>query len=306
MRKSYHICVSGGDEVIFRSDADYYHAFNCLALACHESESSLLAESIMSTHSHTCARTEVPELLVNKFRYAYARYFNNKYKRLGRLGEKINFITELDGLYHHLSAISYTLRNSVHHGIAQTPFAYPHSSACALFRKELGREETPIILPEKSCRKYLPSRAEWPANYKMSEAGVFLRESVIDVVDVEHMFGSPRAYLYYMNRLSGEEWTREQDKDGVGVVPFTLEKMELGVGMHSLDIMLSNEKGRFDPHAMTDIKLCELIDNEILMRYGRESVYELDRCAKEALGNYLCRTYHLSREQVSRCIAYKY
>ena len=48
------------------------------------------------------------------------------------------------------------------------------------------------------------------------------------------------------------------------------------------------------------------IDNEILMRYGRESVYELDRCAKGALGNYLCRTYHLSREQVSRCIAYKY
>ena len=98
MRKSYHICVSGGDEVICRSDADYRHAFNCLALACHESESSLLAESIMSTHSHMCARTDVPKLLVNKFRYSYARYFNNKYRRRGRLGEKMFFVTELDAL----------------------------------------------------------------------------------------------------------------------------------------------------------------------------------------------------------------
>ena len=306
MRKSYHICVSGGDEVICRSDADYRHAFNCLALACHESESSLLAESIMSTHSHMCARTDVPKLLVNKFRYSYARYFNNKYRRRGRLGEKMFFVTELDGLYHHLSAISYSLRNPVHHGVAPTPFAYPHSSACALFRKELGREDTEIILPDKSCRRFLPSRADWPANYKMSESGVFLRESVIDVIDVEHMFASARAYLYYMNRISGEEWTREQEKDGIEKPPFTLETLEMGVGMHSLDILLSNEKGRFDPNAMTDIKLCELIDNKLLGRYGKESVYELDRFAKESLGNYLCRTYHLSREQVSRCIAYKH
>lgn len=289
--------------MIFRSTEDYYHAFNCLALALYGTESSLLAEAIMSTHAHLCARTQDPLRLIHDFRYPYARYFNNKYKRIGRLGERNVFIIELDGLHHHLSALSYVLRNPVHHGIAPTPFAYPHSSACAFFKSALGRNIPEPTLHPRYYKRYLPSRAQYPATYKMNESGVFVRESVLDVPDVEHLFSSPRAYQYYMNRLSGEEWRKEQEKDNNNLPPVTLASIECGVGLNALDIMLSNEKGRVDYNLMTDIQFCEFVDKDLLPRYSKESVYALSRTEKEKLGNYLCSRYRLGREQVARCIA---
>lgn len=297
--------MSGGDEVIFRSTEDYYHAFNCLALASYGSDSSLLAEAIMSTHSHFCARTQDPAMLIRDFRYPYARYFNNKYSRRGRLGERNVFIIELEGLYHHLSALAYVLRNPVHHGVSPTPFAYPHSSACAFFRTDLGRDDFGPVLHPRYYKRFLPYMADYPETYKMNSSGVFLRESVLDVADVEHMFSSPRAYQYYMNRLSGEEWKKDQEKDNNDKPPVTLASIEQGVSMNSLEIMMANENGRADYNAMTDISLCEFIDKELLPKYSKESVYLLSRVEKEKLGNYLCSKYRLSRSQVARCIAYK-
>lgn len=291
--------------MIFRSTADYYHGFNCLALAAFGTDTSLMSEAEMSTHAHVCARTADYRAFVHDFRYPYSRYFNNKYKRSGRLGERVVFVNELEGLYHTLSAISYTLRNPVHHGIVPTPFAYPHSSATALFRKALGRNDSEPVLSDRFQRRFLPSRAEYPNSYKMSASGLFLRETVLDVQDVEHMFGTPRAFLYYMNRLSGEEWKREQEKDANNLPPITLELMESGVGLNPLSVMMSNENARFNYNAMTDIQLCELIDDQLLPKYTGKSVYELSRTGKEQLGNYLCAKYNLSKDQVSRCIAYK-
>ena len=138
----------------------------------------------------------------------------------------------------------------------------------------------------------------------MNASGVFVRESVLDILDVEHLFSSPRAYQYYMNRLSGEEWKREQEKDNNDQPPVTLSSIEHGVGLNALDIMLSNENGRGDYNAMTDIRLCEFIDQELLPRYCKESVYLLSRTEKEKLGNYLCSKYRLSKGQVARCITY--
>lgn len=305
MRRSYHICMSGGDEVIFRSTEDYHHAFNCLALASYGTESSLLAEAIMSTHAHLCARTQDPSGLIHDFRYPYARYFNNKYQRTGRLGERNVFIIELEGLYHHLSAISYVLRNPVHHGISPTPFAYPHSSACAFFKKALGRNISELTLHPRYYKRFLPSRAQYPATYRMNASGVFVRESVLDITDVEHLFSSPRAYQYYMNRLSGEEWRKEQEKDNNNLPPVTLDTIENGVSLNVLDVMLSNENGRADYNLMTDIQLCEFIDRELLSRYSKASVYVLSRTEKEKIGNYLCSKYRLNRGQVARCLAYR-
>ena len=108
-----------------------------------------------------------------------------------------------------------------------------------------------------------------------------------------------------MNRLSGEEWKREQEKDKNGQPPVTLSSIEHGVGLNALDIMLSNENGRGYYNAMTDIRLCEFRDQELLPRYCKESVYLLSRAEKEKLGNYLCSKYRLSRGQVARCLAYR-
>ena len=142
----------------------------------------------------------------------YTRYFNNKYRRQGRLGEKTPFVLELEGLHHILAAICYILRNPLHHGLSLTPFGYAHSSANTYFSKELGKFNHEELLSEKHSRRYLPRLNDYPSGYKMTRSGVYLRDTVIDTAEVENMFVTPRSFLYYMNRISGEEWRKEQEK----------------------------------------------------------------------------------------------
>lgn len=302
-KKSYHICLSSGDEVYCRSEEDYVYCFNCLALAVAATGSDLLAESIMSTHVHECVRSTVPRDMIRQHRYAYSRYFNNKYYRSGRLGERYPFITEINGLYHILAALSYVIRNALHHGVAATPFGYRHSSARAFFRKELGFDIHPELLEESQQYRHLPAHVRCPSSYKMDKSGLILRETVIDVPDVEHMFMTPRSYLYYMNRLSGEEWAREQEKDNLSVPPLTLADIEKGTTEKNIRQMLANERGRSDYGVMSDIMLCELIDKEILPELGIASVYVMSGSEKNALGNRLYSQYRLLESQIRRCLA---
>ena len=95
MKKTYHLCLSGGNEVMYRHDRDYIHANNCLCLAAHKTDSSLLAYSIVSNHVHIGIRTEDPYAFMKAFRYPYNRYFNQKYGRKGILGEKHFFLCEI-------------------------------------------------------------------------------------------------------------------------------------------------------------------------------------------------------------------
>ena len=83
MRKTFHLCLSGGDEVIFRDTEDYNRGFNTLAVALYKSDSIGLVESIMATHLHLLVQTSAPDRLMYYFRNSYSKYFNRKYLRLG-------------------------------------------------------------------------------------------------------------------------------------------------------------------------------------------------------------------------------
>ena len=82
------MCLSGKDEIMFRTDEDYRRAINCLVLAAYKTESSILAYAFMSTHVHLCIKTSNPYKVMTIYRYAYTRYFNNKYHRRGKLGDR--------------------------------------------------------------------------------------------------------------------------------------------------------------------------------------------------------------------------
>ena len=306
MKNAYHICLSAGSEVCCRDEEDYLYYFNSLALAIAHTESSLMADSVMSNHIHECVRTARLVELIKRQRYTYTRYFNAKYLRRGSLFMRHPFVIVLDGLYHKLAALSYTLRNAVHHGITSTPFEYRHSSARTLFRAALGREDVTEFLPDSLQYKFLPDHVDCPDGYKMSPSGLILRENVIDVSDVEHLFATPRAFLYYMNRLSGEEWLREQEKDKQSGALITLELIEQGVTHQSMAQMLSFEHGRADYRNPDDRTVCEMIDRELLVDIGKESIYLLSRSEKVELANRLCRDFGLSKAQVARCLAMNY
>ena len=172
MRKTVHLCLSSHDEVMYRSEADLIMGFNCLALAVLETESRLLAEGFMTTHHHYLAQTDHFKELMYRSRYAYARYFNAKYSRNGQLGERQYFSQEIEGLFHTTAALNYVIRQGLHHGLTSTPFEYPHCSANAFFRKELGRHGETQLLRDSTRYQYLPKNKSLPADrYRMSAIG---------------------------------------------------------------------------------------------------------------------------------------
>lgn len=301
MKKTYHLCLSAGNENMFRDEADYIHGVNCLCLATLKTDSTVLAYSLMSNHAHICVRTEYPDEFMQSFRYPYNRYFNKKYGRRGILGEKNFYQSEIEGLYHLLTVIAYVLRNPLHHGVAATPFEYRFSSVNAIFRNELGRGTVSDFLPVKSQYLYLPGRASLPQSCKMGPDGMILPETFVDVADLQHKFATARTYLYYMNRLSGEAWEKEQQQDKTDMIPFRLDSIEQGVICQDVRTMLANEHGRANYMVKTDIEICTELDAEL--RLTGETIYMLTQVRLKDVAGLLRRRYpSLSKLQLSRCL----
>lgn len=286
---------------MFRDEEDYIRGINCLCLAADKTQSTLLAYSFMSNHAHLGVRTEDPDLLIKSFRYPYNRYFNSKYKRIGLLGERNFFKLEIEGLYHLLTAIAYILRNPLHHGVAATPFGYRYSSISALFTEELGRFIEPELMPKKSQYRFLPEGVTLPDGFKMDTSGLILPESVIDVADLEHQFSTARTFLYYMNRLTSDAWKSEQMQDNTNTPLITLESIESGVRIQDIKTLLSNEHGRQNYFAKSDIVLCKEIDSKL----SDETIYTLTDFQIKELANQILREGRVPYEQLKRCLAGK-
>ena len=302
MKKTYHLCLSAKEEVLFRDLEDYHRGFNCFAIALYKTGSTGLVEAFMATHMHELIQTTDPKEFMFCFRNPYAKYFNNKYGRNGKLGEEIHFTLEVVGHHHTIAAASYVLRNSVHHGVAPLPYTYPHCSANAIFRKELGKFYDEPLLSPRSYSRFVGRSAEYPDSYKMTESGVFTRESVLDIPQMEALYGTARAYNFYMSRKSSEEWEAEQKKDGNGVSPVNLKMIENGVNVHDIDRMLVFENGKSDYTKMSDIELCTELDSLARTRYGRHSVYQLSEKEKQQIALELYHSRYLGELQIRRCL----
>ena len=302
MRRTYHLCWSGKGEAIFRTREDYIHGIICLCIACHSTGSRLLAYCFMSNHVHICLRSDKVDVFIKAFRYSYSRYFNSKYKRRGRLGERTFFTTEIKGLHHILAVISYILRNPVHHGICRTPFESEFSSVSAAFSTELGQCFEGNGPEGRIPYRQIPSRHTLPPHAKISYTGNIVPSSIIDTVDLEHMFATARSYLYFMNRLSGEEWEKEQEKDNCGDAPIRIEDIESGIQGTPLQQMLANEHGRSRPSDIDDIKLCTLIDKLIHNISDCLTVYTINHEQACRIKAHILKKHHVSTEQISRCL----
>ena len=302
---NYHLCYTSHDEVMFRNAADMDVAFNSLCSALYKTDSACYAETFLTDHHHGCYRTRCPGELIRTARESYTKQFNHKYLRDGPLGERGFFLQEISGERHFLAALSYVLKNPPHHGVADTPFAYPYSSANAFFRTSLGKAEVPDMLPPGQIPQFLPRRAAFDPSWKMLPSGVFWRPSVLDVAAVEAAYGSYQAFNYYLGRKSGDDWKKEQDRDQNGAAPLTLESFEAPVLVRadvSLPDLLRNEKSRYRTAAITDLELCGIIDTQIIPRIGKKSVYQLSLNEKIAIANDLYTRYPAGKAQLKRCL----
>lgn len=310
MLKTYHLCYTSHQEAMFRNAEDMNRSFNCLCSALFKTGSRCLAENDMPSHHHGCYETECPDVLIRTKRQAYTRYFNEKYGRKGPLGDPGYFILEVEGLRHILALLSYIIKNTVHHGITSTPFEWPYCSANAYFRKELGKLYVPdILLTPSQVEAALPRRAKFRPGWQMGVEGVFLRESVIETAVVENLYATPKAFNYLVTRQSGEDWYKEQEADGNGLPPITLEGVEDLMLQHSpfreqsVSYMLRNEKARSAPAGLNDLQLCGIIDNHYVTRYPALSVYQLTMSQKNNIANELYRSRRAGAAQLRRCLA---
>ena len=302
MKKTYHLCLSAGNEIMFRDLEDYYRGFNCFAIALYKTNSTGLVEAFMSTHIHVLVQTDSPKDFMMCFRLLYTTYFNKKYGRSGKLGERLHFTMEVVGYHHLLAAMSYILRNALHHGVAPIPYAYPHCSANAIFMREMGKRPEENLLPRKSYYRHLGRNAEYPDSYKMNKDGVFLRESVLDIPQVENLYVTPRMFNFYMSRKSSEEWEQEQSKDQNLSPLINIQSIENGVTTDPIEKLLLFENGKADYRKLTDIDICTEIDRNILPKYGKASVYHLSSEEKKQIANHLYNTLHLNIAQSRRCL----
>lgn len=336
MRKTVHLCLSSHDEVMYRNEEDLNMGFNCLALAVLETGSRLLAEGFMTTHHHNLVQTDHHRELMYRSRYAYARYFNAKYGRKGQLGEKTYFSLDVEGLHHTTAALNYVLRQGLHHGLAATPFEYPHCSVNAIFREELGKHKDAQLIRDSGRYLYLPRNRSVPSDkYRMSANGLLLREDIIDTTYVEEIYISPRNFLFQMNKVSGERELEEQRKEN-DTPPVTMDRIEAGVSDFDAKRSQIFEQGRIDRGWMTDLELCEVIDRRIVPRYLKKdppqglddrsdprkepttSIYKLSETQRAEIGNGLwkesrqspysrdTRGYlsgkHVTEAQLRRCL----
>ncbi len=289
MRKTYHICIASHDEVLYRSEADMIRGFNCLAETVLFTESRLLAEGFMSTHRHIIVQTDDPVDFVQRDRYAYSRYFNARYGRSGRLGERQAFITEIEGLVRLLTALNYVNRQGLHHGLVATPFAYPHCSVNSFFQKDFGKSspDKDNLLPSKFRHRYLTRNVSVPERYRMDQNGLLLREDIIDTGYVKQIYISPRNFLFQMNKVTDERVEEDQRREESDTPIITIDLIEQGVPDADRKQMLLNEQGRVNTSLMTDLELCRLIDDYYVPRVkGRDegiTLYALSQTERAAL-----------------------
>jgi hypothetical protein len=282
---------------MFRDEEDYIHGFNCIAVAALKTDSQILADAELSTHEHIVVRSARVLEMTRAVRYSYSRYFNKKYHRKGRLGDEFWFYTPLEGVRRVTAAVSYVLRQGLHHGLSATPFEYPHCSVNVIFQKQLGKHPYKELPPDRSRYVFLPHRFKnIPDNYRMTPSGLIFREDVIDTEYVEALYVTPRNFLFCMNRLSDERWLHEQAADDDSADFVSLEMIEKGVsGSCSVRDMLVNERGRVDLGLMTDDELCHLIDNQLTAKNdgtgGNTTIYDLSILERRFLAEMIFDEY---------------
>lgn len=308
MKALYHLSISAHGETLFRDDEDIRSITNILALCGFSFGVEIWVDALMATHLHLIVFGEEDRVyaLARRLKMRITKYHRGRHRGKGPLFDPPIFVLRLEGPNHILAAISYVLRNGMHHAQSATPFGYAPCSVNDLFREELGK--SPIrsrITSRAEITRALPRFSEFPDRFAIDENGMLIRDSFEELQRVELFYKTPRSFLYQMNRLSSEDWVREQREDPVPDEPVTLERMEPGANERSLSAWLSNEKGHlFRKDRPTDMDVCQLIDRDLLRRYPGRTVYQLDDREKRAVSRILQEDLYIPISQIRRCLAF--
>jgi hypothetical protein len=271
-------------------------------MAVNKTGSKLIAYAFMSDHVHLAISTNDVSAVVSSFRIRYNKYFNCKYRRKGNLGERRYFYNELKGSNHIMAAISYILKNPLHHNITRSPLGYPFSSVRCYFSDQIwGEEKVKTLNDSRAIREYISYRDSFPSNYEISCNGHINPKSVVEYRFVENYFRTPAIFSYFLYRKSGEDWKIEQEQDKNGIPPIDLGVIESGTQCN-IHAMLMNERGRRNIFVISDLELCKIIDDKFLPVLHKESFTELLPYQKSNIAEKMIQKFGATSKQVKRCL----
>ena len=307
MKQLYHLSISCHNETLFRCPEDIRSITNILALVAFAVGVEIWVDALMATHLHLIVFGEESKVLelARRLKLRITKYHRCKYRGRGPLFDPPVFLLRLEGQGHILAAISYVLRNGMHHAQSATPFGYYACSVNDLFRAELGkRPKTPFYKARSEIASFLPRDSVFPDSFVMDSEGLLLRDSFEELKRVELYYKTPRSFLFQMNRLSSDEWVREQRQDGSETEPITLRNIEPGADDHAMTAWLSNERGfQYRSDRKSDMEVCMALDRDLMNKYPGKTVYQLDAGQKSNLSAQLQYDYRLPQSQIRRCLA---
>lgn len=309
MKQLYHLCTTAHSEVLLRNIDDVRLMTNFMALSALRNDTMHIADSQMSTHKHEIILSEDPHRYAKAQMISITKAFNSKYGRKGPLFDSKAYILPIYGPRHIQMAMTYVLRQGLHHGQTETAFAYPWSTCNCLFQEERGcTPERPLFSGSNDLRQVLPRNNSYPEQWQADKNGILVRSSFEELTMAENWFGTARAYMYSMLRKSSEEWLQEQQQDTGDEPIITLDRLEEGYSAEEISEMLYFEGNpKYVTKPIKDMELCTLIDNNMLGRYGAHSVYQLSRKQKWAIADELKHDLGITNEkQLSRCLVLNY
>lgn len=312
MKGLYHLCYTSHSEVICRNRNDFERLICRIAQTSVSTSSQILAYAIMSTHVHLILLTDSPSSFCRRLRHSYTSSFNNKYSRKGALGEKRFFSRRLKHIEHITAAISYVLRNPVHHNVAVNPFSYPYSTAGLYFRSPLDRTvrececrdsgNFPKRIQSGSGRLYR-KRGYLKGNVAFLDNGEVDPSSFVEISMVENYFGTYNAFQYNLHRRDYQEWARSQMEADKEESPVTIRSIEPWMEQKQIDAFEKKSSRWYKEEQFPDLELCVEIDREV-QRLRKSSYVYLSREDKVAVSSKI-RMRHseaiITSEQFARC-----
>lgn len=299
----YHLCFTSHQEVLCRNHSDYVRMFNCMAQAIINTDSQLITCNVMSNHLHMAVITENAGRLMQRLRSSYTQMFNEIYGRSGMLGDPRYFKLLLVGRIHISAALSYILRNPVHHNVCANPFAYPFSPIQVYFnnhRKPL--QETDSGLRSARSKKTIRCKNVIPGNIGFDARGMIDMSTVINTDILEGYFGSYRAFQYGLTRNDYDRWQEEQEREQSDVEPVTLTSIEPHLPLETIGKMTDQNLSWVREHSVTDLELCTMIDGFYLSDFHKKSYTELTDSEKVKVARKIQEGIRVSPQQLGRCL----
>ena len=288
-----HVCIKSEGELMHREEEDYRCGISKMAFAAFRTESHIYAYAFMSTHIHIIVQTSDCPKFISLYRSAYTRWFNHKYCRTGRLGERYYHTEHLETPYRILYAVNYVLRNPVHHLVSDSALGYEFCSARYIFAGDFRFRDLPCA---RRTTHFLSTKITLPESFCLNENGMISPESFLEIKAVENLYGTVKSFMYYLNRPSFKDLGKSPD---TGEKPLTIDMIEPSFNIEELR---ENEQKRSVKGYAKDIDICRIIDKECLPGKSYTRITEQERIR---ITNTLLRRFNgcISIKQINRCLS---